>query len=329
MIARRIIFTAFIVSVLAVPAMAHHGVASLGVAGLEGPGSPIETSNSVTLPVHDYLIYMRLDYAKFEKFTPERDDEGEFNAFWMYGLGYGFTPWLSGYVFVPFYSKAVEDNSYNTTGFADLTFMGVFGFKYDEGLKLVPESESLDDMQDWHFTLYGGLTVPTGDPNLKDSDGNIDPGMSLGFGKPAFMIGFSTTRQISNRNTMVFDIPYFLFQEYEYEDKSTMQFGSEFRTNLAWVFKMWTKAEAKFRFDGIFEANYLDLGRDVADGVAELGTGGKMLYLQPGFRVYKSNMSAALGVKVPVWTDLNEDELQQGAEGKEDYRLEFTLSILF
>ncbi len=63
--------------------------------------------------------------------------------------------------------------------------------------------------------------------------------------------------------------------------------------------------EAKFRFDWILEANYLDLGRDVADGVA------------------------ALGVKVPVWTDLNEDEVQQGAEGKEDYRLEFTLSILF
>ena len=108
-----------------------------------------------------------------------------------------------------------------------------------------------------------------------------------------------------------------------------MQFDSEFRTNLAWVFKMWTRSEAKFRFDGILEANYLDLGRDVADGVAESGTGGKMLYIQPGFRVYKSNMSAALGVKVPAWTDLNEDELQQGAEGKEDYRFEFTLSILF
>ena len=57
--------------------------------------------------------------------------------------------------------------------------------------------------------------------------------------------------------------------------------------------------------------------------------GGKMLYLQPGFRLYKSNMSAAMGLKVPVWTDLNEDELQQGAEGKEEHRLEFTLSILF
>jgi hypothetical protein len=64
-----------------------HGVASLGLAGLEGPGAPIETSSSVTLPVGKYLFYMRLDYAKFELYTPERDDEGKFNAFWMYGLG--------------------------------------------------------------------------------------------------------------------------------------------------------------------------------------------------------------------------------------------------
>lgn len=328
MISRRVIFTVCIVSILAAPAIAHHGVASLGVAGLEGPGSPVESSNSVTLPVHDYLFYTRLDYAKYEKFTPERDDEGQFAAYWMYGLGYGITPYISGYLFVPFYSKTVEDNSYNTTGFADISLMGVFGFKYDEGLKLVPESESLDDMRDWHFTFYGGMTIPTGNANLKDSEGNIDPGMSLGFGKPAFMLGLSATKQLTDRNTFVFDLPWFWFQEYEYDDSSTMKFGAEFRTNLAWVLKMYTNKESKFRFDGILEANYLDLGRDVADGMDELATGGKMLYLQPGLRIYKSNMSAAVGFKIPVWTELNEQDLQQGAEGTEDYRLELTLSIL-
>jgi hypothetical protein len=51
---------------------------------------------------------------------------------------------------VPYYNKVVENNSYITAGFADLTLMGVFGFKYDEGLKLVPETGSLDDLQDWH-----------------------------------------------------------------------------------------------------------------------------------------------------------------------------------
>ena len=40
-------------------------------------------------------------------------------------------------------------------------------------------------------------------------------------------------------------------------------------------------------------------------------------------------MSTALGLEVPAWTDLNEDNLQQGTEGKEEYRVEFTLSIPF
>jgi len=126
---------------------AHHGVASLGVAGLEGPGAPLETSTSATLPRNGFLIYGKVDYASFEKFTPERDDEGEYNAFWMYSIGYGVRSWLSLYCFVPFYSKVVEDNSFNTTGFADISLMGVFGFKFDEGLKLTPDNESLDDME--------------------------------------------------------------------------------------------------------------------------------------------------------------------------------------
>ena len=53
-----------------------------------------------------------------------------------------------------------------------------------------------------------------------------------------------------------------------------------------------------------------------------------MLYLMPGLRAYAGNLSLALGVKVPAWTDLNEDHLQQGAEGKEDYRLVLAFSAL-
>jgi hypothetical protein len=54
-----------------------------------------------------------------------------------------------------------------------------------------------------------------------------------------------------------------------------------------------------------------------------------MLYALPGVRVYWDNVSAAVGVKVPVWTDLNEEDEQQGGEGTEDYRLIFALSALF
>ncbi len=46
---------------------------------------------------------------------------------------------------------------------------------------------------------------------------------------------------------------------------------------------MYTNAKAKFRFDGAMEANCLELGGDVADGVDEHATGEKMLYLQHSF----------------------------------------------
>lgn len=322
------IVVAVVLSVAA-PGVAHHGVASLGAAGLEGPGSPVETSTSMTVPGRSWLGYLKLDYASFKLKTPERDDEGHYNAFWMCGLGYGFTSSFSAYLFVPFTSKVVEDNSYNTAGFTDFTLMGVFGFKYDEGWRLIPESESLDDMMDWHFTFYGGLTLPTGDADIRDSEGNIDPGMSLGFGKPAFMFGWTATKQFADPWTFVLDLSYIGFTEYEYADGNKTKFGSELRSNVALVWKAFTSHASKFRCDLILEGNYLDLGRDVTNGEPEEATGGEMLYVQPGIRLYKKAVTVALGIKWPAWTGLNEEENQQGAEGTEDYRVEFTFSTLF
>jgi hypothetical protein len=311
------------------PLLGHHGVASLGIAGIEGPGAPVETSNSVTLPEKSLLAYLKLDYAAFKKKTAVRDDEADFNAFWMFGLGYGIKSWLSAYLFVPYYSKVLEDNSFNTTGFADISLMGVFGFKYDEGFMRVPRSESLDDLEDWHFTVFGGLSLPTGNANISDAAGSIDPGQSLGFGKPAYQLGATATKMFTERDTVVFDTSYLWFMENEYDDQSRMKFGSEYRVNLALAHRFYTNASAKFRFDGIFETNYLNLGRDRADGTDEIATGGHILYLQPGMRVYVKNTSVALGVKIPTWTGLNEEDLQQGAEGTERYRIEFTFSALF
>ncbi len=320
---------AFLIAlVLPAQAAAHHGVASLGAAGLEGPGAPIETSSSATLPQGSVLAYLKLDYASFEKHSSARDDEGDYNAFWMFGLGYGLTPYLSAYVFVPYSDKVVEDNSFNTSGFADLSLLGLLGFKYDEGLHLVPRSESLDDLEDWHFTVYGGLTLPTGDANVRDADGNIDPGMSLGFGKPAFSAGATATKPIRDRLTIVGETSYIYFQEYEYADGNRAQFGDEFRLNFALCYRLLARAKAKLRLDANMEANYLHLGRDETNGVGELATGGHILYLLPGIRAYWRNVSVGVGVKVPTLTDLNEESDQQGAEGKENYRFILTFSML-
>jgi hypothetical protein len=177
--------------------------------------------------------------------------------------------------------------------------------------------------------VYGGLSLPTGDANIKDSEGNIDPGLSLGFGKPAYILGTTITKQFILRGTAVTDISYIGFNEYTYDDGNRTRFGSELRTNVALVYRTYTNLDSKFRLDLILEGNYLSLGRDRSNGIDELATGGNMLYLQPGIRLYKDNISVAMGLKLPAWKELNEEFDQQGAEGTENYRLEFTFSVLF
>jgi len=327
---RSVLLFSLLVS-LVVPAGAHHGVASLGVAGLEGPGAPVEASSSATLPAGSWLAYAKLDYAKFELKTSTRDDEGEANAFWMYGVGYGITPSLSAYLFVPFSTKRTEDNSFTTSGFADPSLMAVLGFKWDEGLRWIPRRESLDEMEDWHFTVYGGASLPLGDENVRDVNGDVDPGMSLGFGAPSFSLGLTATRQWASRVTSTVDVSTIRFTEGEYgggPDAFSLRFGDETRVNLAGSLRVLTQADRGLRVDLNLEGNFLRLGRDELEGTGEEGTGGDMIYLVPGFRLFYGAASVGVGVKVPTWTDLNEDELQQGAEGGEDYRLLVSFSTM-
>ncbi len=316
-------------SALAAPAaLAHHGVASLGAAALEGPGAPIETSSSATLPQGKWLAYLKLDHAPSQTGIAPAP-ESKYNQYWMAGLGYGFTPWLSAYVFQPYNIKKDQAGGTDSKGFTDVSLMGVVGFKYDNGLSLVPANESLDDLMDWHFTAYAGASLPSGNANHVLSDGSIDPGKSLGFGKSSFSYGLTATRQISADDTLVFEIGQIRFQTYQYDNGDRVHFGTENRLNAAWTHRLITRPESRFRLDGNLELNYLGLGRDVVNGVGETATGGKMVYATAGMRIYQGKASLGLALKTPIWTRLNEEPNQQGAEGKEKFRLILTGSYLF
>ena len=312
------------------PAYAHHGVAGLGAAGLKGPGAPIEAATSATLPQGTVLAYLKLDHANYEKFDPDpANPESDYANYWLAGVGYGVASWFSAYAFLPYHSKVDEPGGYSTHGFADVSFFGQLGFKYDEGMQLIPENESLDDLEDWHFTVFGGFTLPTGDPNLRDSEGNIDPGKSTGFGSPAWSLGATATKVMTPRWTFDQELSTIGFTEYAYADGNSTKFGQELRANSALIYRAHTNLEKMFRFDLAAEVQYLYLGRDRTNGIEERTTGGEMIYLLPGIRAYWYNFSAAFGVKTPVWTDLNEEDEQQGGEGTEEYRRILTLSALF
>jgi len=310
------------------PAFAHHGVAGVGAAALEGPGAPIESSSSATLPEGKTLAYFKLDHAQFKTFDPG-NPEAKYSQFWMMGAGYGFTPWLSAYLFAPYNRKIDEPGGFDTQGWADVSWMGQVGFKYDRGFRLIPANESLDDLEDWHFTLFGGGTLPSGNANRRDPFGAIDPGKSTGFGKPSYSLGLSSARMLSPRLTFNMEASMLRFREYAYADGNHLQFGSEDRLNGSLAYRMVTDAERKLRIDGVIEAQYLALGRDRSNGSGEIATGGRLLYLMPGVRIYQDNMSFALGFKKAAWTQLNESDQQQGSEGKEKYRVMFSASALF
>lgn len=315
-------------------ALAHHGVASLGAAGLEGPGAPIETSSSATLPEGRWLGMVKLDYAKFRSYDPLAV-ETDTHQYWMAGLGYGLRPWLSLYAIQPYNVKVDEPGGLDSRGPTDLALAAVIGFKYDAGIRLVPANESLDDLQDWHFTLNLGMSLPTGDADHRLDDGSIDPGKSLGFGQPSFNYGLTATKQFSDNDTAVFEVSQIVFQKNRYAPDSdpatpdTVRFGTETRLNAALSRRLMTDPGSKFRLDGNLELNYLNLKRDVEDGVPALAGGGNMLYGVLGLRLYQGASSLGLAVKKPIWTRLNEESQQQGSEGKEKFRLVMTFSAMF
>ncbi|MCX7898173.1 MAG: hypothetical protein N2441_09915 [Rhodocyclaceae bacterium] len=318
---------------LGAPAVhAHHGVASLGSAALEGPGAPIESASSAVLPKGKTLLYAKLDHAKYKTFDPDpTHPESDYANYWMVGVGHGFAPWLSLYLFAPYHAKIDEPGGLDSKGWADHAILAQIGFKHEpgQGLRLVPEKESLDDLEDWHFTLYFGGTLPTGNANHRLADGSIDPGKAHGFGKPTASVGMTASKLLSPATTLHVEASTLRFRTHRYADGNTMRFGHENRLNIALTRRLQGDAEKRLRLDGVIEAQFLSLGRDIENGKAASATGGRVLYLMPGLRLYHDRMSFAAGVKKPLWTRLNEESMQQGAEGKEKYRLLFSLSYIF
>lgn len=253
----------------------HHGIASLGSVGIKGPGAAVETSTQGVLPENQWLYLMKLDSVRFKTFTQERDQEMIENNFYMFGLGYGIQSYLSFYAFLPYNQKTVENQSFNTSGFADLSLYLVLGFKYDQKFYLNPKQESLDDLQDYHFSLYLGSTIPTGTPNLKTPEGDIDPGMSLGFGKPAITLG-GTISKFYDQLTWNLDVSYLKFQPYKYLNDVTTKFGDEIRGNFALIYRLHYNEKTQFRFDGFLELNYLKIFPDKEKGISKKD---KLIYL--------------------------------------------------
>ncbi len=316
----------FLILVFPLEALAHHGGVSLAF----GPGTPVETSTPLTLPEGGLVLSSRLEQAEWRRFQTFNPDNKDSFTFLNIGLSYGFKPYLTGSVILPYNWKR-QDSLGSTSGMGDIRFSGILGFNYDgRAIRLNSEKEtavSMEGRKKTFFSFYGGVTLPTGE-SKSQLGGEIDPTMQPGFGSSSFTVGFNAARGLARSLSLVFDTSYDIFTR-----RDGFKFGNEWRINLAGVYELYGKPERFIsKIDGILELNFLNLARDQQGGAGQRASGGNVLYLSPGLRFsFPRIENANLGIliKIPVWKQLNEQDEQQGSEGLEKYRAIFTLSFYF
>ncbi len=313
---------------LALPARAHHGVAAVSVAGPEGPGAALETTSPLPLPERTLFAMVKSEYVPFQRYGFADPTNKDYALFSMAAIGYGIRPWLSLYAFQPFNVKA-QDGIGRNAGPGDANLMLSLAFKYDGGLQLIPEKESLDDLMDWHFSTWVASTVPLGPTDHVDRNGApFAPDMQIGFGSPSATLGVAAMKQVTADLTWLADANYQYFFPHDY-GFTRYQFGGESRIDTAVVYRIYGKKALRVDVSGELNGLYLQRDRSRNDaGVMEPATasGGAILYGGLGLRAYYGRFSAGLGIRRAALKSLNEQALQQGSEGLEKFRAAFTLS---
>ena len=257
---------------------------------------------------------VKAEYAPFQQFGLADPENKVYSLFHTLVAGYGITPWLSGYVFVPYKVKS-QAGVGTDLGFGDPGLYVNFGFKYDDGFRLVPQKESLDELMDWHFSVFGFATLPMGPTTAATPALEwYAPDMQTGFGSPSFQIGIAAEKQISADFTWLGDASYQYFFRHTYPF-TRYQFGAESRLDLAG------------------EVNLLNLQRDRESNSAGAmealqASGGTILYAGLGVQAYFGRFSAALAARTSFARWLNEGSDQQGSEGLEWVRVALTLSYV-
>lgn len=312
---------------LVIPALAHHGGASTS----QGPGTPIETNTPLTLPSGHAVVYTRAELVRFQRFDFAEPNNVSGYNFVQLGASYGISDCLSMSLILP-YNQKFQDGvgSASYSGFGDARILLNLGLNIGEdGLNFNgPEDvvANLAETGKWYIGPYVGVSLPTGRADIDPLGTGVERGLQPGFGSWGFSGGISATGALTDTLYLAVDtgVDYFT------QASNGAQFGTEWRANLAGVLELYADKESTFRrLDGILELNYLHVGRDYLNGTGEEATGGRILYISPGARLQIGDFNLGMLLKLPISQALNEQAIQQGAEGLEKFRLIFTLSRFF
>jgi len=314
---------ALALTALATPALAHHGTAAVSAIGAEGPGAALDTTSPLPLGAGTFFLLAKTEYAAFQQ-RDGFEDQKQFSSFNTLALGFGLSRWLSAFVFQPYNWKS-QDGVGTNSGLGDTNLMLAASLKWDGGLQLVPEKESLDDLEDWHLGLWLACSLPLGPTEHRDDGGAFyAPDMQTGFRGPSPAAGLSVLKQLSPDLSILGEVNHQRFFDRAYGAAGyRYQFGAETRANAALAWRLWAKGAR--RLDLSPELSLLNLQRDRADGVALDASGGTILYAALGARVTLGAFSIGASVKRAAARGLHEAAGQQGSEGLEAFRAALVL----
>jgi hypothetical protein len=329
-----------LLAVLLAPAFAwaHHG----GVTLAAGQGSPIETNAPLTLPQGGFVLSARVEQVPWKKYSFADPENKTSATFGTLGVSYGIAPYLTGSLFVPYTWKRQDGfSTVNDIGDPRIQLNIGFNHKPGQGVSLNRADDtavSMEGTYTTYFAFWFAGTVPLGEyKHIRPGETEPDKGMQTGFGSPAFQFGAAVARNVTGSFGLIADVQYDVFTKKGNSAGPDLQdawkYGNELRLDLAGVCELYGKTEAFLtKVDGILELNFLSIARDELNGAGETASGGNILYLMPGMRFTfpaLGNMNLGLGVKFPVWKNLNEQDQQQGSEGLERYRAIGTLTFFF
>jgi hypothetical protein len=306
------------------PARAHHGTAAGGFMGEDGPGAAVETTSALPLPERAVLLLAKEEYARFRHFARAEPENKDHFSFTTLGVGVGIRPWLSAFVFAPYAAKA-QDGLGTSAGMGDPSLLVALGFKWDDGLRLVPEKESLDELRDWHFSVWASGSAPLGSVSRQDARGvGFDPEMQPGFGAPSATAGAAALKQVARGLTVLADASHQRFLPHTYDDLVGHQFGAETRADAAVVWRAVVRPGVRLDVIGELNGLHLERDRERAPGAASLeplrASGGDVLYATVGARACLGRLGIAIALKRAALSSLNEGSQQQGSEGLEAFR---------
>lgn len=171
------------------------------------------------------------------------------------------------------------------------------------------------------FALIGGLELPTGDDEERDSTGVLPPPLQLGSGSVDFIAGglytFASLDQEWDAN----------FQYKFNREANDFEFGDVFNYNLAYLRRVWPRLPPETgiytQWNALLELNGGFARRNESRGNAVAASGGHTLFLSPGIQFVAQQIIFEFSFQYPIVEDLNGDQLET------DYKLAFSFRYTF